>query len=69
MCKTGLQVSKEGIRTYLKSQGYKSLAQKEGNQHTDIQKDEWSGVISISIMTGLKSFLLMSLLLNEGVDI
>ena len=26
MCKSGLQVSKEGIGTYLKSQGYKSKA-------------------------------------------
>ena len=38
MCKAGLQASKEGIRTYLKSQGYKSKVPKEVHEPTYIQK-------------------------------
>ena len=36
MCKAGFQASKEGMRIYLKYQGYKSKAPKEGHELTDI---------------------------------
>ena len=39
MCKSALQASKEEIRTYFKSQEYKSKALKEANEITDIQKE------------------------------
>ena len=69
MCRAGLQESKEGIRTHLKSQRYKSKAPKEAYELTDIQKEEWSSVRSILIMVWLKPFLVMKLLFNEGVDV
>ena len=40
MCKADFQDPKERIRTYLKSQGYKSKAPKETHELTDIQKEE-----------------------------
>ena len=69
MCKSRFQTSLEEIRTYLKPHWYKSKSPKEAHELTEILKEELSGVRSTLIMTGLKSFLLMRLLLNELVGV
>ena len=57
------------IRTYIKSLGYTLKVPRKAHELTDIQKGKWKAVRNSLIMTGLKSFLLMILLLKEGVNV
>ena len=63
----GTQTLKEGLRTYLKSQGYKSKTPKGAYELTEIQKKELSDMRSTLIMDWLKLFLLIILSLNERI--